>query len=227
MSPVRGATPHPEANGAAAERKPEPPSVSDRIARWDERHARGQEPHGFAPAAVVVAAVEGVTPGLGLDLACGTGRNTLFLAASGWRVVAVDGSAVALERVRAEAARRGIGQRIETVHADLETDPPGFAIEPARYDLVCDVHFLHRPLFEAIRTGVRPGGRFVAAIHVAGTEGETGGNPAFTLAPGELREHVERWGWQILGYREGAPREAGHERLIAELVARRPPDAAA
>jgi SAM-dependent methyltransferase len=188
--------------------------MNERIARWDERFARG-ELSGDAPSEPLPTAVAGLHPGTALDLACGAGRHALWLAARGWRVHAIDGSGVALERVREEARLRGIPDRVTTAMADLEE--PGFTLGPETYDLVCDFYFLHRPLFESVRRAVRPGGLFVAAIHVEG--GEPG---RFLLKPGELRALVEGWGWRALSYREGPPRESEHRHPTAELIAQRP-----
>lgn len=166
-------------------------------------------------------AVHGLAPGLALDLACGAGRHALFLASLGWRVVAVDGSAAALDLLDETSRRRGLERFIEGRLADLESRPPGFRIGPAAYDLICDFYFLERELFEPVRAGVRPGGLFVAAIHVADPAGPPVGNPAFKVAPGELEALVRGWGWEILHASEGPARDHGHAQATAELVARR------
>ncbi|HEV8320278.1 MAG TPA: methyltransferase domain-containing protein [Myxococcota bacterium] len=195
--------------------------MNERIARWDERYARGEELHGFRPSPPLAEAIQGCAPGRAFDLACGAGRHAIFLAENGWGVVAVDGAATAIALLRAEAERRGVGDRIETHVADLDTDPPGLAPAPGQFDLVCDFYFLRRALFGALRAAVRPGGLFVAAIHV-----EQPGAAAphgFLLLPGELRALVEAWGWDVLRAREGASAESGHDHSTAEIVARRPP----
>ena len=175
---------------------------------WDERFLRGDELHDGLPSPPLPQAVLGVQPGRALNLASGAGRHALFLAGLGWQVHAVEGSRVGVQRMLDEAHRRQVS--IEAEIADLEA--PGFAIA-GEYDLVCDFYFLHRPLFGGIREAVRPGGLFVASIHV--------GEGRFSLAPGELRALVESWGWTVLHYREGASPESGHHRPAAELIARR------
>ena len=190
--------------------------MDDRIRRWDERYGRREDLHGFVPSPPLPEAVDGVAPGLALDLACGGGRHAIFLAERAWRVQALDGSRAGLETLRAEARARGVEQGIEARIADLEAK--GFALDGA-FDLVCDFYFLHRPLFEQIRRAVKPGGRFVAAIHVR-TSGDEKGR--FLLEPGELRTLVESWGWQILHYREGAAAESAHRHGTAELITLRP-----
>jgi SAM-dependent methyltransferase len=137
-------------------------------------------------------------------------------------VVAVDGSRVALERLREESRRRGVEGLVDARLADLESRPRGFEVRLGTYDLICDFYFLERTLFEEIRAGTRPGALFVAAMHVHDPSRPSPGNPAFSLRPGELEALVRSWGWEVLRATESPARDAGHERLTAELVARRP-----
>ena len=194
--------------------------MNDRLRKWDEKFARGDEIHAFAPSAPLPEALRGLAPGLALDLASGAGRHALFLAEQGWRVHALDGSRVGIDRMLEEARGRGVADRIEARVCDLETD--AFILEPDAFDLVCDFYFLHRPLFAQIRRAVRPGGTFAAAIHVE----DPGGGEAphsFLLAPGELRALVDGWGWEVVHAREGVSTETGHRHATAEIIARRPP----
>ena len=193
--------------------------MNERLRKWDEKFARGDEIHAFAPSAPLPEALRGLAPGLALDLASGAGRHALFLAEQGWQVRALDGSRAGIDRMLEEARRRGVADRIDARICDLETD--AFTLEADAFDLVCDFYFLHRPLFTQVRRAVRPGGLFVAAIHVA----DPGGGKAphsFLLAPGELRALVAGWGWQVVHGHEGASAETGHRRATAEIVARRP-----
>ena len=72
--------------------------------------------------------------GRALDLACGEGRNAIWLAKRGWAVTAVDYSDVAIERARKLAATEGV--EVEWVCADLtsyEPDPEAFALVVISY----------------------------------------------------------------------------------------------
>jgi SAM-dependent methyltransferase len=76
--------------------------------RWNRRWAGEERVHAStAPSRFVVAEVADLPPGAALDLACGAGRNAVWLAEQGWRVTAVDFSGVALRMARSlEAERR-------------------------------------------------------------------------------------------------------------------------
>ena len=147
--------------------------------------------------------------GVALDLACGPGRNALYLAELGWRVTAVDGSPIAIDILRKRAAERGL--EIETKVADLERGE--FEIQPGAYDLVCDCYFLQRDLITKMQAGLRPGGLIISIVHLSESATPT------RAYPGELRSYFD--GWTILHYYEGMPQEACHQRAVAELVARK------
>ncbi len=84
---------------------------------WDRKHAEAGLLFGAEPNRFLVAEVEGLAPGHALDLACGAGRNAVWLASRGWAVTGVDFSAVALANARELAADRGV--EVRWVHSDL------------------------------------------------------------------------------------------------------------
>lgn len=192
--------------------------MHERQIRWDERYSRGEETYDYVPSPPLPEALAGVPPGLALDVACGAGRHSIHLAERGFRVVAVDWAQRGIDAMLAEARRRGVADRIEPVVADIEAG--GFRVEPDRYDVVCDFYFLSRPLFPAMRDGVKRGGLFVAAIHVESPSAEA--PHRFLLEPGELRRVVDGWGFEVLTSSEGASQEGGHHHATAQIVARRP-----
>lgn len=182
------------------------------MADWDERYARGEHA-GLEPSRLLVKAVEHLTPGRALDVASGAGRHALFLAERGWHVTAVERSRVGIELTRERADERGL--TVETHVADLERGE--FKFDSEAFDLVCVFYYLQRDLFPSLRASVRPGGRFVAAIHVEDASDAPPRNPAFLLKPGELRAEFEDW--QIEYYREGRPADDEHKRSAAEIIA--------
>jgi len=178
---------------------------------WDERYSNPASLD-FTPAPLLVEVAELVPPGRALDLACGHGRNALYLASLGWHVTAVDSSPAAIAILRERSAGLTVDARI----ADLERGE--FPIAAGSFDLICDFFYLQRDLFGRIREGVKPGGVFAGAIHLLdGAPGARPRNPAFQLRPEELRNEFA--GWKILYYSEGA--EAGRTRRAARIIARK------
>ncbi|HVP48765.1 MAG TPA: methyltransferase domain-containing protein [Bryobacteraceae bacterium] len=182
---------------------------------WDERYrsrARRAEDLDAAPAPLVVQTAKRLAPGKALDLACGAGRNALWLAEQGWKVTAVDGAPAATEILQRRAAERGV--TVDTRVSDLEKRE--YSIEPSAWDLIVMSYYLQRDLFEPSKRGVVPGGIVIAIVHMTGP----GEEPTYKNAsPGELRSYFE--GWKILHYREGKPHDPAHQRAVAEIVARK------
>jgi tellurite methyltransferase len=187
------------------------------IRDWNERYLlreRPEEDFDAAPTPLVVAAVMELDPGKALDLACGTGRNALWLAEHGWEVTAVDGAPAAIETLGTRATERGL--KINAVVADLEKGE--FQIEPSRWNLIAMCYYLQRNLIEPAKRGVAPGGILIAIVHV-NEPGEPNG--AHRLRPGELEKYFT--GWEILHRHEGKANDSAHRRAVAEIVASRPP----
>ncbi len=180
---------------------------------WEERYSQAENLD-FTPSPLLVEVAEMAAPGRALDLASGHGRNALYLAGLGWSVVAVDASKAAIQILRDRSAAAQLP--VEAREANLETGK--FAIEPSGFDLICDFFYLQRNLFPQIREGVRPGGIFVAEIHLRDDSASDGPrSPEFVLEAGELRQPFS--GWKILFYSE-AP-QPGHGRATARIIARR------
>jgi SAM-dependent methyltransferase len=90
---------------------------------WNERYAAQELLWGAEPNRFVEEELRDVPPrGLALDLACGEGRNAIWLAKLGWVVTAVDYSEVALGRARRLAAGQHVD--VEWVQADVTSFAP-------------------------------------------------------------------------------------------------------
>lgn len=158
---------------------------SDR-AHWNSRYA--QTAYDFAPVAWLPPLADQIRPrragARALDLACGGGRNALFLARLGYAVDAWDISDVALDLLRAELgrlARAGESLAVEPRHLELE----GAVLPADHYDLLLDAHYLDRAQFAAMEHSLRPGGVLIVHTFLAGSGGPAR-NPAHVLEPGEL-----------------------------------------
>jgi SAM-dependent methyltransferase len=131
---------------------------------WNRRYAETGLLWTATPNRFLVAEVAKLPPGRALDLACGEGRNAVWLAERGWDVVGVDFSDVALAKAEQLAAQRGV--TVELVHADVLDYEP----EPRAFDLVC-VLYLQLPADERRRVlahaaaAVAAGGTFLLVGH--------------------------------------------------------------
>jgi thioredoxin reductase/SAM-dependent methyltransferase len=97
---------------------------------WDHRYSGSQLWSGN-PNGTLVSEVTGLAPGRALDVGAGEGGDALWLAARGWSVTASDISQRALDRIGAEATRRGLP--VECLRADANAPDPYTA---ASYNLV-------------------------------------------------------------------------------------------
>lgn len=130
---------------------------------WDARYAAEPSLWGAEPNAFVRARVAGSEPGVAVDLACGNGRNAVWLARRGWRVTGVDISAVAVEQAAARSAALGV--QVDWQHADLLQWAPPEAVDLA---LICYLHLPMPDLLTVLRTAgraLRPGGRLLYVGH--------------------------------------------------------------
>ena len=139
---------------------------------WEARWSRvlREHPDQLAhrpPSAHLRSEVGSLRPGAALDAGCGHGSETLWLAARGWQVTAVDFSATALAHARsaAEAAGADVAARIDWVEGDLTTWTP----QPGRFDLVACL-YVHvagsvEELVRRLAAGVAPGGTLFLVGH--------------------------------------------------------------
>jgi SAM-dependent methyltransferase len=197
-------------------------------AAWDERYKQAEWLWSLEPNRFVAEVLGGREPGRALDLACGEGRNALWLASRGWRVTAVDFSEVAVEKGRrraggwdgaggGEGAGGGAaGGSVEWAVADVTVYCP----EPGGYDLVL-IAYLHLSAEEIdavlrrAAAALAPGGTLLVVGHDVTNLSEGVGGPqdprvlytpeALAASLGSLRvERAERVRRPVAG----APREA-------------------
>jgi SAM-dependent methyltransferase len=154
-----------------------------------------------------------------LDLACGRGRHALAAASLGARTVGIDRDPEALKTLLGEALRLAPRGALTAVRADLET-AGALPLRPESCGAILVFRYLHRPLAPALAALLRPGGLLLYETFTKEQRNLGYGptNPAFLLAPGELRDLFP--GLVILAYEEGlGPGE--RPEALARLAARR------
>jgi len=179
----------------------------------------GSLQHGIAPSSFLLENFNLIPQGLALDIAMGEGRNAIYLASRGFDVDGVDADPEAVSRAR--AAARKLGVPIRAVVGNLQDGTYILPIET--YDVIICFNYLHRPLFQDIRSGLLPGG--VVVYQTFTHEHPKFGRPSHPdhLLEAEELKHVFA-GYEILRYREriGPARRNGEMRAIAGIVARKP-----
>jgi tellurite methyltransferase len=201
-----------------------PPSQSE----WDEKYRLAGENPAVEPAGILCELCPLLPAGQALDLACGSGRNALFLAEHGRHVAAVDWSEPALGLLETRAQSKKLAVRrihklaesewrtragIDLLHANLEK----IHLPEHSYDLIVCIRYLQRSLFPQIGRALRSGGMLLYETFTRAQLDFEGGprDPSHLLKPGELREAFPEL--CVLFYRE---LRAGQG--IASLVAQKP-----
>jgi len=195
---------------------------------WDERYAPVDFFYGTEPNDFLREHAGRITPGGAvLSLGEGEGRNAAFLAAGGHRVLALDQSAVGLDKARRLAAARGLA--IDTLAADLAE----YRIEPGAWDAIVSIwcHLpsgLRRHVYAEVAAGLRPGGVFLLESYTPeqirlGTGGPK--NPDLMPTLAQLRMELPGLVFDVAEERERDVSEGGGHRgrsAVVQVVARRP-----
>jgi SAM-dependent methyltransferase len=196
---------------------PELADHPDRL-RWNARYGGDYVPT-FRPHPLAAAAVP-MLPAAGpaLELACGPSGSALLAAAAGRRVTAVDASDVALALLGDEASRRGLGELLTLVHADLAVWRPA----GERYALVLCTNFWERAVFDVAVSAVADEGVLAwESLTDAAREGRPDLPADWCVGPGEPASLLPA-GFDVLDQHDvpGAP---GQPAVKRQLLARRPP----
>jgi SAM-dependent methyltransferase len=158
---------------------------------WNQRYAGSEMVWSAEPNRFVAEVVEPWPVGRALDMACGEGRNAIWLARLGWQVTAADFSDVAIDKARRLGAANGV---------DVDwriADATGAIVEPDSIDLVV-ICYLQLPDHQMVDvatqavTSLAPGGAVVVVAHaLANLADGVGGpqDPAVLPTP----ERIEQW----------------------------------
>ena len=134
-------------------------TVKDRK-KWDSRYLKDMR--SSSPSLILKAFIDLAPKGNALDIACGNGRNSLYLSEKGFIVDAVDISTVATNHLA------GRDPNINVICQDIDA----WEIPQNRYELVVNVRFLDRRLFPMIQDGLRAGGVLIFESFIGGKKDE-------------------------------------------------------
>jgi SAM-dependent methyltransferase len=178
---------------------------------WDERYRQDGDTI-KEPARFLVEQLDRLPRGRALDLAAGSGRNALFLAAHGYPTDAVDASQVAVDKLSAISLRQSLP--IISTTADL----PDYQIAKNTYAVILNFYFLERRLFLSIKEGLIDGGMLLFETYTV-EQARFGRpqNPDFLLKPNELLHSFSDL--HIIYYHERIDRSGTSPRAIASLLA--------
>jgi len=173
--------------------------MADYREKWNERYAGagfylGPEPSRFLSGNISL--ISTLLPGKkALDIACGEGRNSIFLARNGFAVTGLDIS----EEGLAKADRWAKAE--ELVVAFRCTDLENFEFTES-YDLIINFNFLLRDLIPRMVDALKPGGVIVFDTILDTPTLEGSHNRSFLLQPGELRTIFASFPGEIILYEE-------------------------
>ncbi|WP_049979462.1 class I SAM-dependent methyltransferase [Halolamina rubra] len=186
------------------------------MASWDERFRAGEYPTDPDPSPVLKAHIDETDGGRALDIACGTGRNAVFLAEQGYEVDALDQSKEGLRITESNAASRGVDDRVDLIQADATT----FEYPEDRYDVVTISFYRLLDRLSDLKAALRSDGLFFYQHHLRS-------DPPATVGPGTDRH---RFGANellracldltVLYYEESSERREGELSATVELVGR-------
>ncbi|MEV7647263.1 class I SAM-dependent methyltransferase [Arthrobacter sp. NPDC089319] len=166
-----------------------PVHAADARAFWDARY--GERPRIWSKAAnqVLADTAPELSPGRALDLGCGEGGDSVWLAECGWRVTGVDVSSTALKRARELSESRGLDEeQVSWQQVDLAEDFPAgeFDLVSACF-LASPIHLPRADILQRAASAVAPGGTLLVVSHAAAPPwaGHAGGHRHLFPTPDE------------------------------------------
>ncbi|MHA7305463.1 class I SAM-dependent methyltransferase [Arthrobacter sp. TMN-49] len=188
---------------------------------WNERYGNSGKIWSGNPNPQLVAEAAALNSGSpqqprkALDVGCGEGADSMWLAHQGWHVTGVDISTVALQRAAAHAAELELAGAVTWEQHDLLAWAP----PAASFDLV-SAQFMHLPrpdretLFARLDEAVAHGGTLIIVGHApsdieAGAHRALGKDMFFTAR--EIADSLDPTQWDVV-VAESRPRSAaGHD----------------
>ncbi|WP_171012971.1 methyltransferase domain-containing protein [Arcobacter arenosus] len=149
--------------------------------KWDKKY--NETPRLMkdrTPSPKVVEAIQYTRGKKALEIACGTGRNSIFLAENRFEVEAFDISEVAINHLKKQNIKN-----LTAIQKDLEN----FDIEKNSFDLIVQTNYLDRKIFPNLKEALKKDGIIVIETYMNHKENEKPpSNPLFLLKENELKE---------------------------------------
>jgi len=177
--------------------------------RWDEKYQDNPMPD--EPIKLISDYASLATGNQALDIACGMGRHSKYLASIGFEVDALDISSVAIGQL----------QNIPHINA-IEVDFDTYSLPQEKYDLIVCTYFLERRLFPQMIDALKPNGIILIETFLHDEKNERkASNPAFLLHKGELEETFNELCELILNPEFWAEDYKGFKTMKTSMVARK------
>jgi SAM-dependent methyltransferase len=188
-------------------------SAADRN-KWNQRYAEDSY-RKTNPVTLLTDWLPRLPVGKALDVACGAGRNAIYLAEAGFEVDAIDISYEGLKRVAQQATAKNLD--IRCIEHDFDQ---AYAFKQD-YDLIVVLWYVNLPLITQLCDCLAPGGYLLCEEHLRSEQDVIGpGNPEFRVAPGSLQQAVASL--ELLLYEETVlPIAEGGRLASARVVARK------
>jgi len=160
--------------------------------KWDKKYAQKEKLLELREPTLFVKKYYSIVNGKdALDLACGVGKDSIFLESRGFRVDAIDISKIALEKLKSYS--KGT---INIIEADLDNFTP-----KKEYDLIVKSNFLDRDLIERTKSSLKKGGIYIIETYIEDKDNEKrDSNPNFLLKKDELLK-IFKDEFEILEYK--------------------------
>ncbi len=157
---------------------------------WERRYTRKQNGYRTKSHSRLLEKLCGYGKGkTALDIACGTGRNSIYLCKRGWRVVGVDISHRAISRLEQRLRQLRCQNRVKLIADDIRDANLG----NQSFDLVLMSNFYDEELIEYSYTLMKKRALFILETFTAGSDGESFGmNTRFVPPAAQVKAAIEK-----------------------------------
>ena len=187
-------------------------------AKWNQRYREGAYAARLHPTSLLKNWLARLPHSCVLDIACGTGRNSRFVAQSAEQVIGIDISEVAISQARE------LSSGLPNVHFLISDLDHGLPLNHA-FDLIVLVRFVNLELIQQLHDFLVPGGVVLVEEHLRWDDSDLNlagpKNPDYRLEPGVLAQTLSSL--QTMHSFEGLVRDPlGEQSALAQFIGRKP-----